>query len=246
MLEKKGKVHQNIYSRFNVLSSLKKVRIVAVSVDEDREGVLKRIEERKWFKIIHFKLNGWDKDNKLIKHFAIRGNPFVCLVDKNGVINYVGHPSTISLEERINSLLAPTNESKPDEASSWDQGNLVKIFKILVKWMIKYKCIILFAANSVTVQGSKETFRKDAPEVYGKVESKSGIYVFTLSSFKKNLLFNLTPSRNHTNLSVTTRQWSRLDSTPITSWRRIFWNHLPKDYPQRRDLKRWVVCSKEW
>lgn len=91
-----------------------KVRIVAVSVDEDREGVIKRIEERKWSKIIHYKLNGWDKTNKLIKHFAIRGIPFVCLVDSNGVINYVGHPSTIPLEARINTLLGTTNESKSE------------------------------------------------------------------------------------------------------------------------------------
>lgn len=102
-----------------------KVRIVAVSVDEDREGVIKRIEERKWSKIIHYKLNGWDKSNKMIKHFAIQGIPFVCLVDKNGVINYVGHPSTIPLETRINSLLADAKSS--DEAPTESKSETKEI-----------------------------------------------------------------------------------------------------------------------
>lgn len=74
-----------------------KVKIVAVSVDEEKEGVKERINSKGWTKITHLTLNKWDGDHKLIQNFAIQGIPFVCLVDKFGKINYTGHPSTIKL-----------------------------------------------------------------------------------------------------------------------------------------------------
>jgi hypothetical protein len=40
-----------------------------------------------------------------MKDFKIQGIPFVCLVDKKGEINYVGHPSGTKLESRINKLI---------------------------------------------------------------------------------------------------------------------------------------------
>jgi len=45
------------------------VKIIAVSVDDERQAVVKRITDRKWEKITHFKLNGWDGDHPLIKDF---------------------------------------------------------------------------------------------------------------------------------------------------------------------------------
>jgi len=41
----------------------------------------------------------------LIKDYKIQGIPFVCLVDKFGKTNYIGHPSQIDLERRINELI---------------------------------------------------------------------------------------------------------------------------------------------
>jgi len=82
-----------------------KVRIVAVSVDDDLEGLKKRIESKKWDKIEHLTLGSWDGEHDLIKFFQISGIPFVCLIDKAGVINYTGHPSGCKLEERINELI---------------------------------------------------------------------------------------------------------------------------------------------
>jgi hypothetical protein len=43
-------------------------------------------------------LLGWDNSHPLIQDFKIQGIPFVFLVDKNGVIQYTGHPSQINLE----------------------------------------------------------------------------------------------------------------------------------------------------
>ena len=45
-----------------------KVRIVGISVDEDEESVMKRVQTKKWFDIQHFKIpKGWDYDHQLMK-----------------------------------------------------------------------------------------------------------------------------------------------------------------------------------
>jgi hypothetical protein len=50
-------------------------------------------------------LLGWDGAHPLIQNFQIQGIPFVFLVDKEGKIDYTGHPSQTNLEERINELI---------------------------------------------------------------------------------------------------------------------------------------------
>lgn len=82
-----------------------RVRIVALSVDDEKETVVKRIKDKNWDKIEHYKLSGWDKDHPAIKWFKVRGIPKVALVDTSGKIVYIGHPSSINLEEKINQLL---------------------------------------------------------------------------------------------------------------------------------------------
>jgi len=79
-----------------------KVRIIGVSVDEEKEVIQQRVTNKKWEKITHLTLLGWKKDHPLIQEFKVSGIPFVCLVSKWGKINYVGHPSQINLEARIN------------------------------------------------------------------------------------------------------------------------------------------------
>ena len=60
--------------------------------------------------MIHLTLLGWKGEHGLIKDFKIQGIPFVCLVDKFGKINYVGHPMEIDIEKRINELIAQSSE----------------------------------------------------------------------------------------------------------------------------------------
>ena len=74
-----------------------RVRIVGVSVDEDKEVIKKRVQEKKWHSVTHLTLLGWQNDHSLIKDFKIQGIPFVCLVDKFGKTNYLGHPMSIDL-----------------------------------------------------------------------------------------------------------------------------------------------------
>lgn len=82
-----------------------KVRIVGVSVDDDLDSIKDRVQTKKWEKIEHLTLGGWNNEHKLIQNFSISGIPFVCLVDTKGVINFTGHPSEINLEETINKLI---------------------------------------------------------------------------------------------------------------------------------------------
>ena len=94
-----------------------KVRIVGVSVDDSKEVIKTRVEQKNWNKIVHLTLLGWKGEHSLIKDFKIQGIPFVCLVDKFGKINYIGHPMQISLEKRINELLDQEKEGEKKEAA---------------------------------------------------------------------------------------------------------------------------------
>lgn len=58
----------------------------------------------------------------MIQNFQITGIPFVFLVNKSGLIDFIGHPMEINLEERINQLLEEgvnqdLGEKKPEEAN---------------------------------------------------------------------------------------------------------------------------------
>ena len=51
----------------------------------------------------HLKIEkGWDKTHDAINYFSIQGIPKIILVNSNGFIDYIGHPSNIKLEDRIN------------------------------------------------------------------------------------------------------------------------------------------------
>ena len=98
-----------------------KVRIVCLSTDDSIEAVLKRVEEKKWNLIEHLKLNGeWPQP--IMKQYGIFGIPFVFLLDKEGIVKYKGHPSSIHLESAINNLL---NGKDIDVAGNSEESKLV-------------------------------------------------------------------------------------------------------------------------
>jgi hypothetical protein len=37
--------------------------------------------------------------------FKVEDTPFICLINKYGDISYVGHPSLVKLEQKINELV---------------------------------------------------------------------------------------------------------------------------------------------
>lgn len=83
-----------------------RVRVVAVSLDDEQAGLVKRIEDKDWKRITHYRMKkGWDGENSTMSNFEIEGIPFVALVDQKGRITFYGHPSEVKLEEEINKLL---------------------------------------------------------------------------------------------------------------------------------------------
>lgn len=46
-----------------------RVRIVAVSVDDEKQSVIERVNSKGWTKIEHYKINGWDGSHDAIKFF---------------------------------------------------------------------------------------------------------------------------------------------------------------------------------
>ncbi|CAD8112923.1 unnamed protein product [Paramecium primaurelia] len=90
-----------------------KVKIVAISVDDDTESVTERVNSKKWKSIEHYRFEkGWDDENDIIKYLQLRGIPFVLLINKWGKIVYLGHPSKGNLEERINKEIALEKEEE--------------------------------------------------------------------------------------------------------------------------------------
>lgn len=77
-----------------------------MSVDEELEQIKTRVTTKGWGKVEHLTLGSWDGEHELIKNFGIQGIPFVCLVDTKGCVVFMGHPSSIKLEDKINELLA--------------------------------------------------------------------------------------------------------------------------------------------
>jgi hypothetical protein len=73
-----------------------------------------------------------------VKDYSIQGIPFVCLVNKYGKIDYMGHPSQVKLENRINELIAQNAapaqadaSASPLDKSNWDEKHTEEITKIL-------------------------------------------------------------------------------------------------------------------
>jgi thiol-disulfide isomerase/thioredoxin len=96
-----------------------KASIVGLSTDEKMEDIKKRVEEKKWNKIQHYQLvGGWG--HSLMKKYGISGIPCVFLLDKDGIVRYKGHPSSIDLESSINKLIngKSITEDSQDEGKS--------------------------------------------------------------------------------------------------------------------------------
>lgn len=105
-----------------------KVRIVGVSLDDDRNSIIKRVTEKKWEKVEHLWIGGWDEDHHAVKSFEIRGVPLIVLIDTKGKIVFKGHPSEVKLEERIESLLGPEEGGKGKEVFGLEQFRKAKKF----------------------------------------------------------------------------------------------------------------------
>ena len=65
------------------------VRIIGLSIDEDMEDLVKRVEDRKWTSVEHYHRAGSDAS----KVYNVKGVPHIMLIDKSGKIVFKGHPA---------------------------------------------------------------------------------------------------------------------------------------------------------
>ena len=79
-----------------------KARIVGLSIDDSTADVKARVEKKGWDKVEHY-LCG--PESKAQEEFVVDGVPHVALIDTEGKIVFVGHPTERDLEADINTLL---------------------------------------------------------------------------------------------------------------------------------------------
>lgn len=65
------------------------VRFIGISIDQTKEPVTKRVEDKKWTSIEHYMRGKSDCSDV----YEVRGIPHVMLIDKKGNIAYKGHPA---------------------------------------------------------------------------------------------------------------------------------------------------------
>jgi len=79
-----------------------KVRIIGLSIDQDKNKLREHVESKKWTSVEHYFRAGSDASAV----YSVRGVPHVMLLDKNGTIVFKGHPAGRTLEADIETLLA--------------------------------------------------------------------------------------------------------------------------------------------
>ena len=81
-----------------------KAEIIAISLDDDTEPVLKRFEERGWHKVTSYWAGPQGFGEVAPRKFDVNGIPFCALVHKKKIL-WTGHPSNRNLESDINGLI---------------------------------------------------------------------------------------------------------------------------------------------
>ena len=80
------------------------MRIVGASVDHEKASLAKKLEEKDWDLVDHYILPGDWKHPAAIA-YGLEGVPHVVLINKKGIVAFLGHPGEVDLEEEIDKLL---------------------------------------------------------------------------------------------------------------------------------------------
>lgn len=79
------------------------VRLIGLSIDQDKQKLINHVKDKGWTKVEHYHVrNGSCTADK---EYGVQGVPHVLLVDKEGTIVFMGHPSSQNIEECIDKLL---------------------------------------------------------------------------------------------------------------------------------------------
>jgi len=84
-----------------------KVELLAISMDGNEEVLINHIKNRDWLAVRHFRCHKGEKSFKSDQAvtYAISGVPTALIIDKNGMIVWRGHPTSVNIEAKIDELL---------------------------------------------------------------------------------------------------------------------------------------------
>lgn len=80
------------------------VQLIGISVDDDSETAMKHLKKRNWLDCRQTWPDG-GFESIAAKKYGVEGIPSAFLIDREGKILWMGHPSELDLEEKINALL---------------------------------------------------------------------------------------------------------------------------------------------
>ncbi|CAD8183609.1 unnamed protein product [Paramecium pentaurelia] len=105
-----------------------KVKIIAISLDEDSQNVIERVKQKQWGLIEHYRvING--HESQLTKLLQLQYIPFVVLINKWGKIVYKGGLQNVDIETKINQLI----QAEQDIDLEQDNTNCQEITQSLKK-----------------------------------------------------------------------------------------------------------------
>jgi thiol-disulfide isomerase/thioredoxin len=97
-----------------------KAKIVCISLDDDKDSVNKRVEEKKWDKVTSYWAGEQGFGSETPQKFNVNGIP-KCILVKGGKVLWIGHPSERKLEDDINGLIEGRHLVKNDQAGGGNE-----------------------------------------------------------------------------------------------------------------------------
>jgi thiol-disulfide isomerase/thioredoxin len=82
-----------------------KAVIIGASIDERIETIRNHVEKRGWTNVVQVHCGQGTWESEAATSFGVRSVPSACLIDPTGQIIWIGHPSSIDVEERIRAYL---------------------------------------------------------------------------------------------------------------------------------------------
>lgn len=110
------------------------VKLIGISIDDAPQKVITHVEARKWTSVLHYHRHHTKAD----KTYGCNGVPHVFLVNKEGIITFIGHPASVNLEDEIDKLAKATGPSEIGGAPSTgaaSEGGAIKTDAALTEFV---------------------------------------------------------------------------------------------------------------
>lgn len=97
-----------------------KVRILGLSIDQDVGKLKNHIEDKKWQKVEHYHVRNGECSAD--QEYGVQGVPHCLLVDTEGTIVFMGHPSSRNFENDFETLLKGEKIVGPGTEAAGESG----------------------------------------------------------------------------------------------------------------------------